>query len=74
MTDTTRPALEVRNARKGDIDGIIALCRRVYPQETAYTPGMIRGHINAFAEGQFVALYEGVVVGYAASLILRESR
>lgn len=66
--------LEIRNATIEDIAGIVALSKRVYTEETPYTSGMIRGHINAFQEGTFVALYEGEIVGYAASTLSIESR
>ncbi|GGO94723.1 GNAT family N-acetyltransferase [Stakelama pacifica] len=68
---TRSPAkLEVRNATTGDIPGILSLIGRVYaayPGVENYTPGMIRGQINNFPAGQFVALYEGEVVGYCAA-------
>ena len=74
MTADARPTLEIRNAAPSDIDGIIALSRRVYPEEAPYTRGQISGQINAFRDGTFVALYEGEVVGYAASTLVREER
>lgn len=70
----TDAKLEVRNASVADMEGIIALSRRVYPEEAPYTRGQITGQINAFREGTFVALYEGEVVGYAASVIVKEAR
>jgi len=72
MTTESKAKLEIRNATSRDVKDIVALCKRVYPNEPAYTPGMIRGHVNTFPEGTFVALYEGEIVGYAASLIVRE--
>ncbi|MEM6729212.1 MAG: GNAT family N-acetyltransferase, partial [Pseudomonadota bacterium] len=68
-----RAKLKVRVAARADVDGIVALSSRVYPEEPPYTRGMISGQINAFPEGNFVAIYEGEVVGYAASTILREA-
>jgi predicted amidohydrolase/GNAT superfamily N-acetyltransferase len=70
----TAAKLEIRTAAPGDVPGIVALSRRVYPEEVPYTPGQITGQINAFPGGVFVALYEGEVVGYAASTRLREDR
>lgn len=67
MPRRTPARLEVRTARPGDIPGILALIGRTYTGVENYTPGMIRGQINNFPEGQFVALYEGEVVGYCAA-------
>lgn len=74
MTDDNKPMLEIRNAQPADVAGIVTLSRRVYTDEPAYTPGQIKGQINAFGQGTFVALYEGEVVGYAATLRVREER
>ena len=74
MSDRSRPTLEIRNAAPGDIEGITRLSARVYPEEPPYARGQIAGQINAFREGTFVAVYEGEVVGYAASIRVSEDR
>jgi predicted amidohydrolase/GNAT superfamily N-acetyltransferase len=74
MPEHTRPKLEIQRAMMRDLDGIIALSRRVYPEEVPYTRGQVTGQINAFPEGTFVALFDGQVVGYAASTIVKEER
>ncbi|MFC4295685.1 GNAT family N-acetyltransferase [Novosphingobium tardum] len=60
--------LEVRNATAGDVSGIAALVRRAYDDLPAYTFGEIRGQLNNFPEGCFVAILDGKVVGYCASM------
>src|SRR5690606_4213676 len=70
---SSKPVLEIRNARMRDIPAIIRLTQRVYPEESPYEAGMIRGQINVFPEGQFVAVYDGEIVGYAATLQLAEA-
>ncbi len=74
MSDGTTPRLSIRHAEACDIAGVAALCRRVYLEEPPYTYGQLSGHINAFRDGVFVAVYDGEIVGYAASTIVRESR
>jgi predicted amidohydrolase/ribosomal protein S18 acetylase RimI-like enzyme len=67
--------LEIRNALIKDIKEIISLCDKVYSSDkkstsgdmSSYTPSMIKGQINHFREGQYVAVYEGKIVGYSAS-------
>lgn len=61
--------LEVRNAIPDDVPGILRLIGRTYSRSSFenYTAGMVRGQINNFPEGQFIALYEGKVVGYCAA-------
>ncbi len=59
--------LWLRNAEEKDIPAIVELCEIVYPQAPPYTLGQIRGQISNFPAGQFVAIYEGRVVGYCAS-------
>ena len=63
-----RRRLEVRHARAKDIPGIAALVRRVYDDMPAYTHGEIRGQINNFRDGCFVALLDDEVVGYCATM------
>src|SRR3546814_15912213 len=38
-----------------------------------YSTGMIRGQINNFPEGQFVAVFEDKIVGYCASSRIDEN-
>lgn len=73
MAEATKARLEVRNAVAGDARGIIALIDRVYPGMTSYSLGMIRGQINNFPDGQFVAVYDKKIVGYAASSRIDEA-
>ena len=73
MPNRTAPRLEVRTARPSDVSAILDLIGRVYVGVENYTPGMIRGQINNFPEGQFVAVYEGKVVGYCASSRIDEN-
>ncbi|HZW46205.1 MAG TPA: GNAT family N-acetyltransferase, partial [Microvirga sp.] len=64
--------LEVRQATQKDVAGIVALVDRAYDRMPGYSRGMIRGQINNYPEGQFVALYEGVIAGYCATMRLDE--
>jgi predicted amidohydrolase/predicted N-acetyltransferase YhbS len=74
-TATSRsPArLEVRVAVPSDVDGILQLISRAYPGIENYSAGQVRGQINNFPEGQFVAILEGAVVGYCASSRIDEA-
>ncbi|MGS4946128.1 GNAT family N-acetyltransferase [Meridianimarinicoccus sp. RP-17] len=80
MTDTpdrpgsTAARLEIRTAEPRDVPGIVELSRRVYADQGPYTHGQIAGQINAFAKGTFVALYDGQVAGYAATLRVTQAR
>ncbi len=66
----TEPTLVVRNATIEDIASIIELAERVYADMPPYSPDMVRGQINHFPEGVFVAVYEGRIVGYCATFII----
>ncbi len=65
--------LEIRNARPKDVRGIATLVRRVYEDMPAYTHGEIRGQLNNFPEGCFVALLDEQVVGYCATMQIAET-
>ena len=67
MSRKTSVRLEVRNATPADMPGILELIGSVYGSLDNYSTGMVRGQINNYPEGQFVAVFEGVVVGYCAS-------
>ena len=64
---TSKPSLTVRNARVRDIPAIQALVAKVYTDIPGYTRSMLRGQLNQFPEGVFLAEYEGTVVGYCAT-------
>ena len=64
--------LEVREAMAADIDGIVRLVHKVYTAMPSYNAAMIKSHIHHFAEGVFVALFQGEVVGYTASFRIGE--
>ena len=63
----TRAKLYVRNATLEDIYGIRKLVEKVYPQFPPYSTDQLRGQINNFPDGQFVAVYDDVIVGYCAT-------
>ncbi len=68
------PTLTIREARPEDVYNIIDLTERAYPGMAPYSPAMIRGQINAFPEGVWVAEQDGTIVGYCATLRLSEER
>ncbi|WP_425409979.1 nitrilase-related carbon-nitrogen hydrolase [Hyphococcus sp.] len=73
MSETDKkPTLVIRNAVLSDVPEIAALSARVYGEQEASSEDEIRGQINNFAEGQYVAEYEGRTVGYCATFIIGE--
>jgi predicted amidohydrolase/GNAT superfamily N-acetyltransferase len=71
---SNKPAtLEVRAAVPSDVPEILALIGRAYPGIANYSAGQVSGQINNFPEGQFVAVFEGAVVGYCASSRIDEA-
>lgn len=62
--------LTVRTATAQDVDNIAALSRKVYGRDWAILPEMVRGQINNYAEGQFVAEYDGKIVGHCATFLI----
>ncbi len=68
-TPENKPQLVIRNARQADVRAICALSGRVYRDELPYSPAQIRGQISNFPDGQFVAEYQGEIVGYCATFI-----
>ncbi len=65
--------LYVRPATVTDVAEIQALYKRTYPEGPGYTQAVLRGQINNFPEGVFVALFEEKVVGYCATIRLMSS-
>lgn len=69
-----RPKLYIRQARPSDVDGINKVCEKVYADMPPYPDDMIRGQINNFPMGHFVAELDGEIVGYAASIRIAEKK
>lgn len=69
---SSRARLEVRQASLADVRAIGDLVRRAYDDLPAYTQGEIRGQINNYPDGCFVAKLDGKIVGYCASMRLDE--
>ena len=68
----TKAKLVVRPAALTDVAAISALTAKVYGAAEGYTRAQLRGQINNFPEGTFVAEYEGDVVGYCATVVVTE--
>ncbi|NND49555.1 MAG: GNAT family N-acetyltransferase [Rhizobiales bacterium] len=62
--------LVIRPARTTDVSAIARLSVKVYGRADAFTRAEIMGQVNNFPEGQFVAEYEGKVVGHCATMIV----
>jgi GNAT superfamily N-acetyltransferase len=63
---------QVQGTRPEHFDGIVEVCRLVYPESPPWSPEQLASHLSVFPEGQFVAVEvaTGRVVGMASSLIL----
>ena len=72
MASNTKARLEIRQAKSKDVREIADLVRRAYDDLPAYTQGEIRGQINNYPEGCFIARLDGTIVGYCASMRLDE--
>lgn len=72
-TVEARPRLLVRQAMLKDVRAIQALSKRAYPAMDAYSQAQLRGQIQNFPEGQFVAIFEDELVGYAATFLIDEA-
>lgn len=64
----TKARLEIRQAKLGDVRSIADLVRRAYVDLPPYTHGEIRGQLNNYPEGCFVAKLDGKLVGYCATM------
>ena len=70
------PKLIVRQAALADIAGIRDLMAKAYPAfgpTGVYSEAQLRGQMHQFREGQFVATYEGRIIGYCATFRIPES-
>ena len=66
--------LVVRNATLADVPEIVVLVARAYPDMGSYPADTIRGQINAYPEGVFIATLNDKVVGYCATIRLPEAK
>lgn len=66
----TRTKLVIRNAKPKDIAGIRPLYDKVYGVDDGYTVDQIAGQINKFPDGQFVAEFEGQIVGHCVTFVI----
>ncbi|MEO1205653.1 MAG: GNAT family N-acetyltransferase [Pseudomonadota bacterium] len=60
----------MRRATIKDVKAIFELEQRVYAPQPSMTTRMIRGQINNFPDGQFVAEFGGQIVGHCATFII----
>ena len=60
----------VRNMRREDINEIIALGRRCFPDMDPWKREQLESHIRIFPDGQFCVEYEDRIVGSCSSLIV----
>ncbi|MFD1961784.1 GNAT family N-acetyltransferase [Novosphingobium panipatense] len=68
--DQIKAKLIIRQATVGDAPAIARLSAKVYGKPDAFTRAEIRGQVINFPEGQFVAEYEGKIVGHCATMVV----
>lgn len=66
----SKTKLVIRNATLGDIPAILPLYEKVYGVGYGYKSDEIAGQINRFADGQFVAEFEGRIVGHCVTFVV----
>ncbi len=76
MSNQTRHSrVIIRNMTKDDIPKIVELQKAAFPHMAAegvyWKPDQLEAHLKIFPEGQFVADYNGKIVGSCSSLIVR---
>ncbi len=64
------PKLIVRRAGLADVPALVDLGRRVYAPQPSLSPRMIQGQINNFPDGQFLAEFDGQIVGHCATFVI----
>jgi len=62
------PKLVIRNATPDDIDGILDVAGKSYLGMAPYPKEMVLAQMTNFSKGCFVAILNGAVVGYTASI------
>jgi predicted amidohydrolase/ribosomal protein S18 acetylase RimI-like enzyme len=62
--------LIIREATLADVDGISQLVERVYPGMPPYPKEMLRAQVKSYPEGHLLAVLNGEIVGYCATLRL----
>ncbi|HSA55066.1 MAG TPA: GNAT family N-acetyltransferase [Gemmatimonadaceae bacterium] len=68
---TATGSVTVRRLTPADFAAVRELTARVYPDSPTWSDAQLASHLEVFPEGQLVAVDpEGVIVGYAASLIV----
>lgn len=67
---TKKINLIIRQAEYSDIPGIIELSISNYGADMAIREDMLYGQITSFPEGQFIAEYNGKIVGHCATFII----
>lgn len=70
----TKAQLQVRQANSDDIQAILDLCGRVYPNLPPYPPEMLLGQITNYPEGCMIIELNGEIVAYSASIRLSEKK
>lgn len=62
--------LMIRNMEYKDIDKILQLQAECFPGMEPWTKAQLKSHLDLFQEGQFVAEYNGEIIGSCSSLII----
>lgn len=68
--DRTKAKLVIRLAEVKDARAIAALSTKVYGRSEGLTQAQVRGQINNFPQGQFVAEANGQIVGHCGTLVV----
>jgi ribosomal protein S18 acetylase RimI-like enzyme len=68
----SRSRLIVRRAKRSDIDALVELSNRVYDAGLGHNKRSLRAQLNNFPDGQFVAEYDGKIVGHCATFVISE--
>jgi GNAT superfamily N-acetyltransferase len=64
------PQATVRNTRLEDIEPLIALQQRVYPDIPSWSAEQMKNQLAAFPQGQLIAEVDGELAGCASSLVI----
>lgn len=69
---SSKAKLIVRQAEAGDVRDIVALSKKIYKQN-AFLIQHVKAQLRYFPEGQFVAVFDGNIVGHCATFRINDT-